>query len=701
MKMTQRLLSAFDVLDLYSKTLLSKHEKTPLLKAQQPKQICPNTALICDVQLAFELPHARKINNSEPEFATPSIKDEGHLNHRQVRSTKSKATTNPRRSSSSRSGNWIAKSVSPDEENHTETFLLKDTADKDFSTVIIKNYCLQPVGNRKQSARRPKWNTEVNNVLQLEHLWQPDSQAIVGASLAYTDTSHWCSFSGNNNLREVMSVTTFTDENKDLYSLHGGVEKLVAPQLQNGNIIRVGINGDLQGKTLKMENGRKNQLYLQDNVSKQNECSYSKDVFYRNKSTSQSNVELEPLSIEDQLQKTNIKILSCRPQRIQPSTLRINETYPVVLRDEDCRHEQFSNSCSGSQDYIESFPNWPRTKAKEESEWYTTVAKKESLGHENVVSENHQKRYLIDSLIKNKKTKRRSLDKPNINIHILSADGKSEIIKLEQLSKDISIKRQLHSPDNETTINKVFLRPINTGGTNIKAVSEDGLFIKGINPELNAKISCHNSIKMGPVRTPKPKYSHSNRLPVALQSQKSFALDHEKKRDFISITKPLKTSSTEGTEKLIAEAKEDLSIFYPSLALGSLNNSNCLNLENVLPYKGSLSKWSLNENMSKIKSVTILENKCSSVTEPTKKTSIEIKHSQLTTFPEIEKSDTCSNHLENNDVNESTPSPCAESDSKAQLENPIDLPKEQADHENLASTPVYVSSHPVINIPTA
>ncbi|XP_078264119.1 uncharacterized protein LOC144598107 isoform X2 [Rhinoraja longicauda] len=91
--------------------------------------------------------------------------------------------------------------------------------------------------------KEPKWTEKVEMIPHLQQLLR-ENQATSGASQIYNDKRHWYSITGINSMNQQTPISAFTGiPSGKLYSIHGGVGKLVAQQLQKPNKIWVGRNG--------------------------------------------------------------------------------------------------------------------------------------------------------------------------------------------------------------------------------------------------------------------------------------------------------------------------------------------------------------------------------------------------------------------------------------------------------------------------
>ncbi|XP_035269402.1 uncharacterized protein LOC118225319 isoform X3 [Anguilla anguilla] len=200
------------------------------------------------------------------------------------------------------------------------TVQMKDNNDPEEGFMIItfkKRQSLKPAKYLFQ--KRLKWSSELERVPTLDNLSKGSSQAQIGGALSYTDTTHWYSSSTENHRN--MPVSAFTEEQNGRFSLSGSIGKLVGQQLLHGNVVRIGINGNYKSGRSPERNMSIQALgtVVQEDTS-----------------------ELVSLSITDELEKRNAKILTPRSHSAYLSLPIVSETYPVVLH-ADHRHKPFSS----------------------------------------------------------------------------------------------------------------------------------------------------------------------------------------------------------------------------------------------------------------------------------------------------------------------------------------------------------------------
>ncbi|XP_038650365.1 uncharacterized protein LOC119964664 isoform X2 [Scyliorhinus canicula] len=182
---------------------------------------------------------------------------------------------------------------------------------QNMAAVFINRGCkarAQPVTPLAKPLRLPKWSEEVETIPHLRTLLR-DNQATSGASHVYKDKLHWYSLTGTNSPREQTPISAFTGDLDAMYYIHGGVGKLVAQQLQDEAKIRVGKNGLQTVDPLQSEHGREESV---DSTKECRKCSEFMEDIEMERLDMESN--LIPLSMEQQMEKCNVKIIILHPQ---------------------------------------------------------------------------------------------------------------------------------------------------------------------------------------------------------------------------------------------------------------------------------------------------------------------------------------------------------------------------------------------------
>ncbi|KAG7487620.1 hypothetical protein MATL_G00025520 [Megalops atlanticus] len=121
----------------------------------------------------------------------------------------------------------------------------RENSDAGFTIITLKRKQSLKSG-QYPSQQRLRWSKEREKVPSLDALSKGNSQAQVGGALSYTDTSRWSSNSAQD--PHDLPVRAFMDEEEEgQFSLCGPIGKLVCQQLQHGNVVRVGTNGNYKG----------------------------------------------------------------------------------------------------------------------------------------------------------------------------------------------------------------------------------------------------------------------------------------------------------------------------------------------------------------------------------------------------------------------------------------------------------------------
>ncbi|WAR24324.1 hypothetical protein MAR_037993, partial [Mya arenaria] len=111
------------------------------------------------------------------------------------------------------------------------------------------------------------------------------------------------------------------DTEGEYYNVEGTVGSRIAQQLQQGDRIRIGINGDVQTHDLKVKKWFREDSFVR-----------SRDVEDKGKENmASSDNQIIPLSWDDQVSADNTKVITARQPRGDPSTMNLNETRPVVF----------------------------------------------------------------------------------------------------------------------------------------------------------------------------------------------------------------------------------------------------------------------------------------------------------------------------------------------------------------------------------
>ncbi|KAM9129469.1 uncharacterized protein C1orf141 homolog isoform 2-T4 [Pangshura tecta] len=399
---------------------------------------------------------------------------------------------------------------------------------KDFISLKL-NQKVKPASLRPKVHRRPKWNAEVDHVLKLDVLCQQDSQAHLPSTLDHTDTSHWCPPESAGSQNEESFLTALIGDKIAQYSIYGEAGKFVAQQLERDNKIRVCVNGHLPLDGLK----ERNEAPLKEDVFNLEETE-SKNNFHLSKSSSEEKKNLISLSIEDEMEKPNAKIInvgSLKAKSPRP-VVKVSETYPIIYAEEGymqnfilkkwlhLRGDKVSDDSEKENGEVQTSPN---SVLQNNCDYALAIVGKEENSMFNV------------AVKENKKLKRTLSGKRKINIHILSPDGKSRSLKDSQKEKTFVQKIVGSFHDVKVPISKLTSKDRNVSTTRAEC-NPDGLVILGVNP----KTAAHQSAKANAATVTKSRGSYSKPLSTVSQHHKKGRLAHSSQLDYISITKPIK-----------------------------------------------------------------------------------------------------------------------------------------------------------------
>ncbi|XP_029905902.1 uncharacterized protein LOC115358184 isoform X2 [Myripristis murdjan] len=178
-----------------------------------------------------------------------------------------------------------------------------------FAVVTIKKKSSKPTTYLPQ---RQTWSREPERA-QLQGLGLERSRALVGGTLSHTDTSNWCS---SLSARDT-SLTAFTEDEEEQFTVPKSVGKVVCQQLDHGNVVRVCTSRSIR-----------NEEFSAIDVEREDEASN----------------ELAPLSFLDELERKGAKILTPRSLSAYTPLPIVSETYPVLCGKDEYMHRPFSSS---------------------------------------------------------------------------------------------------------------------------------------------------------------------------------------------------------------------------------------------------------------------------------------------------------------------------------------------------------------------
>ncbi|XP_025041407.1 uncharacterized protein C1orf141 homolog [Pelodiscus sinensis] len=551
--MTQRLLGKLDALEQYSRKRLARHGKieSPGLGKLQLKPFV-TTPLTFEFKEDYEIPSARTTNISRSKPAQQFSEDEQFFRHQQIRL---KSVVPRLAARKSHSGKLTARPFSAPDVLQAKACNQKDNLHmlKEGFISLKLNQKEKPVNLRTKVHRRPKWKTEVENVLKLDALCQQDSQAHLPSTLDHMDISHWCPPKNASNQNEESFLTALKGDKIAQYSIYGEAGKFIAQQLERDNTIRVCVNG------LK----ERNEASLKESVLDLEETK-STNNFHVTKSASEEKKNLISLSIEDEMEKTNAKIISVgapKPKSPRP-VVKVSETYPIIYAEEGYMQNfilkrwlrlhgnKVSCDLENENDEVQTNPN---SVLQNNFDYALALSGKEEKSTFNVTAKG------------NKKLKRTLSGKQKINIHILSPDGKSKSIKNSQKEKILVQKIAGSFHDAEVPISKLISKDRNVSATKAEC-NPDGLVIFGVNP----KAAAHQSTKINAATVAKFHGSYRKPLFTVSQLQKKGRLADSSQLDYISITKPIKIHdcpnvNSQSFHKISYDHWENKSIIQPAV----------------------------------------------------------------------------------------------------------------------------------------
>ncbi|XP_067419430.1 uncharacterized protein C1orf141 homolog [Emydura macquarii macquarii] len=534
------------------------------------------------------------------------------------------------------------------------------------------NQKVKPVSLRTKVHRRPKWKTEVENVLKLDVLCQQDSQAHLASTFDHIDTSHWCPPTSASSQNEESFLTAFMGDKIAQYSVCGEAGKFIAQQLERDNKIRVCVNGHLPLDGLK----ERNEALLKESGFNLEEIE-SKNNFHLTKSASEEKKNLISLTIEDEMEKPNAKIIDVDSPKAKPPrpVVKVSETYPIIYAEEGYMQnfilkrwlrlhgDKVSNDFENENGVVLTNLN---SVLQNNCDYALALVGKEEKSTFNVTAKG------------NKKLKRTLSGKQKINIHILASDGKSKILKDSQRDKTFVQKIVGSFHDVEVPINKVTTKDRNISATKAQC-DDDGLVIFGVNP----KAAAHQSTKANAANVFKSHSSCSKPLTTVSQLHKKGRLAHPSQLDYISITKPI---NIPGCANVNSQAFHKISMRHDNL-----ENKRIILSGVCFKEKPPLSQS--NEEITEVSKPA----RCSQPASYKEETSAEIKLNNKEHCIDIRKGQECDNTVE---FWRTSRSSASLKNSHAVPDNSTELQKKAMLPERPASLPVNFS-HPIISIPTA
>ncbi|KAI1892129.1 hypothetical protein AGOR_G00150780 [Albula goreensis] len=405
-----------------------------------------------------------------------------------------------------------------------KTAEMKDSEDTEEGFMIVTLKKRQSLRSAKhRSHQRLKWSRELEMVPTLNALNKRNSQAQVGSALGYTSTSHWLTSSAEN--APHLPVSAFTDEGSCHFSLSGSVGKLVGQQLQRGNVVRVGTNGHCKSSGESPERDTPVQAQspaVQEGLS-----------------------DPVPLSIIDELERKNVKILTPRSPSVYMPLPIVSETYPVVFHS-DYQHKPFSgpgfHSAGSGQAHCQT--QAPGGARKSHKLYSAIIRITQSVQEERLVrgvkERMWEERYSHPEVHPESapNVKRLGLHK----VKLREYSSYTSIIKSADMKK---FPKQCHNPSVLTTRTAPVIKrppvPVTAPWQKSTSAIGWGRVLNGVNPKhcsdtTTCPPACFGGLP-GPARGKTNRYQHQT--PSHTISHKKPKPGWENKTDFLFISKPL------------------------------------------------------------------------------------------------------------------------------------------------------------------
>ncbi|XP_066548453.1 uncharacterized protein LOC136714747 isoform X2 [Amia ocellicauda] len=565
--MTTRLLASFNALDRSSQNILDKHARSRQLGNVSSRSFAAchetsNSPLTCACGWDFDLPSTRRTDISKPKTAKDIINEEQRLLHEKIRTTRSvrplsvfkrgprlehsgQPTVRPFTSPEElawRQAHWKGKQKSPEE---------------GFMVITIKKSQSLKTGNC--TARRLKWSREVERVPRLEAL--ESSQAQVGAALAYTDTSHWSTFSANSHRAEETPVSAFTEDDGQ-YSMPGSAGRLVAQQLQEGNVVRVGMNGTFrssEGNAEKDTLGEEHVRGLKDKAA---------DI------TS----AVIPLSFEDELEKTTARILTPKSQDVYSPLPIVSRTYPVVYH-KDYQYKPFSSPSFHHLDPRDYVQQRTVRMTNDQNTFRSAIVRiTQSMQEEHMAPKATRREMIEKHFALRPETNLKRKKSGNLNNRLFSANGKMNCRpEYRMVSQELPMHNVLSSmlPSNRAPLTLTIASRFKHASS-----AEVGPIRNGVNPTQPLEFEAFSTHFLKGVQVSmKRQLMHGGNQTPSLPNR-SLYVSQENNMDFISISKPLKHSQNEIDQILGRRFSEEV-LFPENLQSQSENTEDSYQI-NVL-----------------------------------------------------------------------------------------------------------------------
>ncbi|XP_030063304.1 uncharacterized protein C1orf141 homolog [Microcaecilia unicolor] len=681
--MAQRLLVGFDALDKRSQKILAKHSKSKYL---QNKTVMHFVSAPLTFDFASECdPISTTRTNISLLNSTPETKeDEKNLIHKQTSSVLEPLATARRIIKS----NQLRPFSVPEDQKVKPTYQKETRTTLEGSTNVKLKSESKSAGYRKSGFRRVKWISKVEGLPKLDILCQKEWKMPIGSALEHRDSSRWYSLAVSNCPPE---FTILTGEEVDLCKIYGEVGKLIASQAQRDKQSQVGRYEQSESANQKSRN-----VCCKQDSSDHNKRECLKITLHPSDTTSEDKADLVSLSLEDEMKKSNVKILSIKNQRTNSPNLRVSETYPIIYNNQfSCRF--LTNTWSSSNADPASCDNLSEKRGNSVTYRKANPFIQNRLEYARALLERRQKQSCNAYLKKNKKLTTVS-SKQKISIHILSANGTSEILRLtrDKPAPKLNISKstlETKVPVNKQTFKSVIIPERKHEPT------DAGLVLNGVNPTIHLQ----NEISSDNLKSLKSNshcFSHCQPVTCSYFHTNS-SLDKMVTWEYVSIAKSL---STPRYEKHILPRKE--------IALSDTKLISSLSHQeesmNVVPW-GSLASSTISEITPVTKSPI-----CEDWKESTFKSIPWQKYSRQTDFTEEMPTDA---KLDDKELyleitNGQDPLQNCNTSKPPMISSPLQGPQTQPDDkttqmqediapEAAAAGTFFIRSLPVINIPTA
>ncbi|XP_069498046.1 uncharacterized protein C1orf141 homolog [Ambystoma mexicanum] len=533
--MTQRLLAEFDILDKYSQTVLNKHAEEKYLGNIQLRNNL-NTPLTYDFDLDSNQPSISRTQLSKTKSLFETVHYGQNVSTMDTRSLCGPLTP---RTASPRDILSYKPVIRPF--SAPQLLEVKDSDPQEVVSGVKRRLRIQPKSAtyRTQCPRRPSWKTKVEDIPTLDDLCQREIKLPVGSCLDYTDFSHWSSSTTIPVRNENVSLA---GGNPELHKMYIEIGKLIANQLQKGH---TSVSKHANAKLRETESRRF--ALVNDDISdnKAKEC-LKRNVELSDKVSEdkKDKKEIVSLSIEDEMKKPNVKVFNIGPQGERASNTKSSETYPILYKNQGHRFITYQPMSSGDYSGIGRSNFQPKLKNKSGKSGMNMRSNpilQNNLKWATKVSENNTKLVSTSAPVKREMSKRLWSAKHKINIHILAADGTSEVVHFRRDNHDSTHKSRHSFLENEMPVNKFSTTPMRLLRLMHESVGV-GPVVNGRNPD--AEIGHVSSSTTRSAITFSP-HASVGRPTTSSHSQKSSDVDQTVKWNYISITKPLKTPECE------------------------------------------------------------------------------------------------------------------------------------------------------------